>query len=369
MITRLLLTLALIAQTPALSFEDRLSALRKDSSTAAEGGLDAAEFADLRRRGLELEAAATGPREVAQALRFVLRLGQGTGGPDGEALRRLAVDHLLARRLDAGTLDEEAWKALLEFVDTLRRPDLPSRDATREELDGFHEDARRVEDGAASDRLRATARFVAIENRLAVDRLHGPLADGERRATLTSGREGLRRFGQEQLVDGRTYLEAIGNTLRELETLHVGARAPEIDGVDLDLAPLKLSSFRGKVVVLSFWASWCPPCMDAVPHEKALLAKFARWPVALVGVNGDDDRAAAHAAVARTGITWPSFWAHWTGENGRDEPLKDTWYVRFWPIYYVVDQKGVIRHKSAWDEDLGKIEAIVTELLGSIADF
>ncbi len=62
--------------------------------------------------------------------------------------------------------------------------------------------------------------------------------------------------------------------------LVVGKPAPEIEGADMDGKPFKLSDYKGKVVVLVFWGTWCGPCMAQVPHERELVqpSKASRSP-------------------------------------------------------------------------------------------
>jgi RNA polymerase sigma factor (sigma-70 family) len=142
--------------------------------------------------------------------------------------------------------------------------------------------------------------------------------------------------------------------LFEIRHLSVGKTAPEIESVDMDDKPLKLSDYRGKVVLLVFWATWCGPCMALVPHERELAKRYAGRPFAVVGVNGDgdiiygkdgkpiDQKARVKARMKREGIAWRSF---------RDFLIKEKvqvsrrWNVDSWPTLYVLDHRGVIRHK------------------------
>ena len=126
--------------------------------------------------------------------------------------------------------------------------------------------------------------------------------------------------------------------LFKLRHLTPGCIVPEIDGEDIDGRRMKLSDFRGKVVVISFWATWCGPCMGMVPDEKAMVERMKGRPFALVGVNGDEDRPAARKVAAEKGINWRSFW-----DGGRKEGTAVKWGVNGWPTVYLVDSKGVIR--------------------------
>ncbi len=122
--------------------------------------------------------------------------------------------------------------------------------------------------------------------------------------------------------------------------LVVGKPIPDIECAGIDGKPLKLSAYRGKVVALVFWASWCGPCMAIVPHERELVKRLEDKPFALVGVNGDETRDAAKTATDKEKMTWPSFF---DGKNGRG-PVAVKWGVSSWPTIFVIDAHGIIRH-------------------------
>jgi thiol-disulfide isomerase/thioredoxin len=143
----------------------------------------------------------------------------------------------------------------------------------------------------------------------------------------------------------------------EVELTSLGKPAPEIDGVALDGRGMKLSDYRGKVVLLSFWATWCGPCMKMVPQERELVKRFEGKPFVLVGVNGDDDQKTARAAVADHGMTWRSF-------QNKDGPrtISLDWHVWGWPTFYLIDQKGIVR-KRRGDTGLEELNLAIDQLL------
>jgi serine/threonine protein kinase/thiol-disulfide isomerase/thioredoxin len=123
--------------------------------------------------------------------------------------------------------------------------------------------------------------------------------------------------------------------------VNIGMPAPEIDAEDLDGKRMKLSDYRGKVVLLSFWGNWCPPCRDMVPQQQALVSRLADKPFALIGVNSDKDRKALAPILAREKISWRSFW---NGGN-TDGPISTAWGIDRWPTLFLIDQKGVVKQK------------------------
>ena len=146
-----------------------------------------------------------------------------------------------------------------------------------------------------------------------------------------------------------TIADAARMQLNDLR-LSVGSVAPEIEGQDIDGLPMKLSDHRGKVVVLSFWGSWCGPCMAAVPRERSLVERLAGRRFVLVGVNSDEDRGHAKEIVQKEKLTWRSWW-----DGIPAGPISTRWGVRGWPMLYVIDAEGVIRYKaSGYDEKLDK---------------
>ena len=154
--------------------------------------------------------------------------------------------------------------------------------------------------------------------------------------------------------------EEAGNELFEMRELAIGQPAPEISGEDLEGKPLKLSDLKGKVVVLTCWATWCGPCMGMVPQERELVARMKGRPFALVGINGDEERDKAKASTVENKMSWPSFW-----NGGPNGPITDRWNVKVWPTVYVLDHRGVIRFKDVREKALDEaVDRLVREAEG-----
>jgi thiol-disulfide isomerase/thioredoxin len=168
------------------------------------------------------------------------------------------------------------------------------------------------------------------------------------------------RRRMEKRISARTTLgQSAEAGLDSMLNLAVGKPAPDIDGLDLDGKPLKLSDFRGKVVVLVFWGSWCGPCMAEVPHERELVERLKGRPFALLGVDCNEERSAALKAVKAERMTWPSW--HDGAESGG--PIATKYHIKGFPSVFVLDAKGIIRAR-----DRGQLlDRVVDSLLGESA--
>ena len=78
------------------------------------------------------------------------------------------------------------------------------------------------------------------------------------------------------------------------------------------------------------------------PHERSLVKKLSDKPFVLLGVNSDVDLEKLKPTLKEEEITWRSFW---NGKAGTRGPISTEWNIRGWPTLFVIDHKGVIRHK------------------------
>lgn len=93
---------------------------------------------------------------------------------------------------------------------------------------------------------------------------------------------------------------------RQGEPGMAGRKAPEFT-FDLEGRPTTLSAQTGKVVVLNFWATWCPPCLDEMPSLNRLHDRIAPEGGMVLGISVDDDAAAYRGFLQQYGITFPNY--------------------------------------------------------------
>ena len=152
-------------------------------------------------------------------------------------------------------------------------------------------------------------------------------------------------------------------SLYEIKHLSVGQVAPELTGIDLEGKPLSLKDYQGKVVMVSFWAHWCGPCMAFVPHERELAERYTNKPFALLGVNGDEMSKELLDKTKKANITWRSL----QNQARESEPKhSEKWNVITWPTVYLIDAQGIIRKKWIGRVDPKMLDEAVETLVKQI---
>ena len=139
--------------------------------------------------------------------------------------------------------------------------------------------------------------------------------------------------------------------------LELHAPAPDFDLAYFSApagAPDTLAALRGKVVVLEFWATWCSPCIAAIPHMNDLAEKLAGEPVVFISISRDDDR----AVLAQFLEKYPM--KSWVAMEGQGRPTSQAYGVGFIPHTVVIDQS---RNIAAITQPTALTEAAIRDVL------
>jgi thiol-disulfide isomerase/thioredoxin len=136
-------------------------------------------------------------------------------------------------------------------------------------------------------------------------------------------------------------LQEAAGTIFEVERLQPGMEAPDFEYVGVDGKPVKLSAFRGKVVAIDFWATWCGPCMALVPHAIELQSKLSGEGFTFLGFSADRALDDLTKELTKRPLPWPNVFM----DKAKGKTLSELWNVRGYPTLVLVDRKGVIRHR------------------------
>jgi thioredoxin-like negative regulator of GroEL len=114
--------------------------------------------------------------------------------------------------------------------------------------------------------------------------------------------------------------------------------APDFELTTMQGQQLSLQQLAGRVVVMDFWATWCPPCRESVPELKALTRKYPTEKLVLISVSGDKDENAWRDFVAKKKMDWAQY-------RDSNHKILDAFGIQAFPTYLVIDGEGVIRER------------------------
>ncbi len=148
-----------------------------------------------------------------------------------------------------------------------------------------------------------------------------------------------------------------GEGLDELKALE-GKPAQELSIDQWRGDSTTLAALKGKIVVLDFWATWCGPCMAAIPKNVELVNKYKDKGVTLIGVHdakaGWED---VDQVISDKGINYPVALDKAEGDSGA---TTQAYALKFWPTYFVIDRNGILRGAAIKPD---KVQEVVERLL------
>ena len=312
-----------------------------------------------------LDLARAHPKDPAnvQALAFVIKTARGAPGDESYlAMEILLRDHL--RDPGMGVACERVFPFFhAPVAESLLRAVLeqnPNRDDRGMAcymlafyLRNQAEMVRRIHENSARLNNSVPERFKAATERF-VKRTDPETLEKECEALLERV---VAEFSDvEDLFAKRTLGATAEGELFAMRNLSIGKLAPEITGKDHEGRPFSLSDYRGKVVMLTFSANWCGPCIAMYPQERKLVARLRNKPFALVSVNTDATVETLKKSIASGEITWRCWY-----DGPLAGPITTRWGVWAPPTIFVLDKAGVIRFKDVRGADLDRAVATLLD--------
>jgi len=121
----------------------------------------------------------------------------------------------------------------------------------------------------------------------------------------------------------------------ENPALSLAKMAPAFTVTALDGSRFNLDEMGGKVVLIDFWATWCGPCREELPHIKKIAQEFANEPLVIISVSWDSDEARWKDFIAKNEMTWVQY-------RDADHALANSFGINAIPHYFTIDTDGVL---------------------------
>lgn len=198
----------------------------------------------------------------------------------------------------------------------------------------------RVLNESESRELRGIAAFQLASNAIDASQSTRRPEEVRREASMditTYSELAVKEYGDVSVWGDKTVKTMLDGKLFSLNSLVPGKILPDVTANNLEGEPDRLSNYRGKVVLIDFWATWCGPCKAALPGIAELKKELAGKPFEVISISVDDD---VETVLGYQENEQPMPWVNW--HIGPDSEILTEWAVRGYPTYYLVDAAGVI---------------------------
>ena len=136
----------------------------------------------------------------------------------------------------------------------------------------------------------------------------------------------------------------------------VGKVVPDFSATDLDGKPISLQQYRGKVILLDFWAVWCGPCISEMPNVKRVYNSYKDQGFDIIGVSLDTDKTRLHNYLKKNDIPWRQIFS---GQKWKS-PLARKYHIHSIPAPWLIARDGTLISRKARG---AKLEQLVVEAL------
>jgi thiol-disulfide isomerase/thioredoxin len=131
--------------------------------------------------------------------------------------------------------------------------------------------------------------------------------------------------------------------------------APPFAVTTIDGQRISMDDLQGKVVLLDFWATWCGPCREALPHMQKVAKKFQGQPLVILSVSLDKDEKSWKEFIAKNEMTWPQY-----RDGSFEGPIARKFSVDAIPHTFTIDADGVLQEEHIGDASIeGKLNKLL----------
>jgi thiol-disulfide isomerase/thioredoxin len=221
------------------------------------------------------------------------------------------------------------------------------------------------EGSAAVERLIAKiqAELAKSEvNQEAVDRAEAVARGLEKAGKAELAARAYQRFGKLLAQNREGEIAARGLKLQgAARRLGLVGKPMPLEGTTLDGRPLRWTDYRGKVVLVNFWATWCPYCRKEMPNIRANYDRYHDRGFEVIGYSNDEDREALEAYLRENKIPWENLLSTDPQATGRNSPMSVRYGILSIPTSILVGKDGKVVSLQARGSELGKL---LEKLLG-----
>lgn len=130
--------------------------------------------------------------------------------------------------------------------------------------------------------------------------------------------------------------------------------APAFELTTMDGQHVTMDSLAGKVVLIDFWATWCGPCREALPHVRRIAHEFQEQPFVVLSISLDRDEGKWKEFVGKNGMTWLQY------RDGSGGSIANLFGVHSIPATFTIDADGVLEDQHVGDADIeGKLKKLI----------